>query len=202
MTFRTEEYCLENEIWKPIPFYEELYEASNLGRIRSHHGKLTYTKRHGVRKWKGRILKNKTKVVNIKTGYRVDLWIDGKSKGWLVARLVCLAFYGIPDNFSLTKTGSRMTVNHKDGNRLNNKVENLEWITLKENIQHAFRTGLNTTGHKVALIDENNIYKEFNSNTKANTYIGRSHDYITNCKKHNRKIISIDGNIYTAKVIL
>ena len=43
------------EIWKDIPGYENIYEASNCGRIRTHKDKVTYTKMHGVRKWKQRI---------------------------------------------------------------------------------------------------------------------------------------------------
>jgi len=179
MTFEIDKYCLENEIWKPIPFYEEVYEASNFGRIRTIDGKLTYSTRHGVRRWNGRILKNKTKEVDKKTGYRVTLWINKKSKDWLVARLVALAFYGIPDGFYLKTTGNRMTVNHIDGNRLNNRVENIEWLTLKENIQHAFKNGLMSYQHKIGLIDKNGKYKEFRSKSEAGLYLGRTDGYIS-----------------------
>ena len=140
--FEVDEYCLKDEIWKDIPLYEGIYQASNLGRVRSVNGKKTHSKRHGIRTWKGKILKNKTKIVNAHTGYRITLWLNKKPKDWLVARLICLAFYGIPTGIAIKGTGNRITVNHKDGNRLNNRVENLEWCTLKENIRHAFRNGL------------------------------------------------------------
>ena len=59
--FEYDKYCLDGETWKDIPNYEHLYQASDIGRIRSIDGKQTFTKKHGIRTWKGRILKNKTK---------------------------------------------------------------------------------------------------------------------------------------------
>ena len=184
MTFRIEEYCLENEMWKPIPFYEELYEASSLGRVRSIDGKVTYTKKHGARIWRGRILKNKTKVVSNQMGYRVTLWNNGSHKDWLVARLVCITFYGVPKNFDLRATGQRMTVNHIDGNRLNNKVENLEWLTLKENIQHAFSSGLMATNYRThVFLKSTGAQRQFISMSKASLFMGHGVGYISNKKK-------------------
>lgn len=63
------------------------------------------------------------------SGYaRVSLRKDGKSKEFLVHRLVALAFIENPKNLA--------TVNHIDGNKLNNSVENLEWLSLSDNIKH------------------------------------------------------------------
>ena len=202
MTFRINEYCIENEIWKDIPYYEGIYQASDLGRVRTVDGKITHSTRHGIRKWKGRVLKNKTKVVNKKTGYRVTLWKDKKSKDWLVARLVCMAFYGIPKNFGLTTTGQRITVNHKDGNRSNNKLDNLEWCTLKENIQHGFITGLYKQ-HKIALIIGNDFYKEFISKSQAGLWLGRSVGYISDrLIKKKYTATHINGTVYQIIQIL
>ena len=66
----------------------------------------------------------------------------------LVARLVAFTFYNedINDKY--------LTVNHIDGNRLNNNINNLELVSLKENIQHGFRTGLYKTPKKVKIIDK------------------------------------------------
>lgn len=132
------------EEWKDIPNYDG-YQVSNYGRIRTYE-KTTYTKKHGIRHWENRILKYKGKTYS--TGYRVDLWKDGKPKSFLVARLVAFTFFEKDIN------DKSLTVNHIDGNRFNNYLENLELVSIKENIQHAFRTGLLTTQIKVEIIDK------------------------------------------------
>lgn len=135
------------EIWKNIPNYQG-YQVSNLGRVRTHN-KITYTKKHGERHWKDRILKFKSTNENAyKTGYRVDLWKDGKQKTFLVSRLVAYTFFEQDIN------DHSLTVNHIDGNRFNNNIENLELITLKENIQHEFRTGLYKGQIKTKITDK------------------------------------------------
>lgn len=60
------------------------------------------------------------------------MWKDGKPKDFLVARLIATTFLE-----DLLET--KMTVNHKDGNRLNNNVENLEWLSLADNIKYGFQ---------------------------------------------------------------
>ena len=119
------------EVWKDVKGYEGIYEVSTLGRVRTHKDKTTFTEKHGVRKWKQRILKAKKCKQN---SHRVDLWKGGVNKTWLVHRLVALAF--IPN------TNNLETVNHIDGNRLNNCADNLEWLSHGDNIRHAFALGL------------------------------------------------------------
>ncbi len=121
------------ETWKDIKGYDG-YQVSNLGRVRTHN-KISYTEKHGIRHWKDRIVKPKQKD-NYKTGYKVTLWKNGTGRDFLVARLVAFTFYNEDIN------NRDLTVNHIDGNRFNNNIENLELISLKENIQHGFRTGL------------------------------------------------------------
>ncbi len=77
------------EIWKPIPGYEGLYDASSLGRIRSSPGKITSSARFDKRIWKTRIMKFKC-APNPKgrDDYRVTLWKDGKCIDYLVSRLI------------------------------------------------------------------------------------------------------------------
>ena len=132
------------EIWKDIPNYKG-YQVSNTGFVRTHN-KTSYTNKHGVRHWKDRILKFKGQTYE--TGYRVDLWKDGKPKSFLVARLVAFTFLNEDIN------NHQLTVNHIDGNRFNNNLDNLELITLKENIQHEFRTGLFKGQIKVKITDK------------------------------------------------
>ena len=125
------------EIWKDIKGYEG-YQVSNFGKIRTYK-KITFTKKHGIRHWKDRILHFKPSTNSKQKskqgmGYRVDLWKDGKPKTLLVARLVATTFLE-----DLINTD--MTVNHKNGNRLDNRVENLEWLSRADNIKYGYQNG-------------------------------------------------------------
>lgn len=170
------------EVWKDIPSFEGIYEASTHGKIRTHKDKTTYTKRHGVRKWKQRILKFKGS--NPKTGYRVTLWKDGKPKDFLVARLIGTTFL---ENLIDTN----MTINHKNGDRFYNFVVNIEWVSLADNIRHAFDTGL--MPYKQVKVTNLETKEEFvlRSMAMAGKHIGRSLGYISGKLKkginHNDK---------------
>lgn len=180
------------EIWKDVLGYEGIYEVSNCGRIRTHKNKTTYTKKHGVRHWKQRYLKNKTPNGR---DVRVTLWKNGKSKDFLVHRLVAFAF--IP-----TIKGKKC-INHIDGNPKNNNVENLEWCNRLENNRHAFETGLMNTNMTVKLINHLGIEYEFISMSRAGTFLGRSHSYISNKIKRNHiEVTDIHGNKYTIEKLI
>lgn len=110
------------EIWKNIIGYEGHYQVSNMGQVKS----LNYN-----RTLKERILKGG------KGGggyYQVNLFKNGKIKRYYVHRLVGIAFIPNPEN--------KPEINHIDGNKANNIVNNLEWVTSKQNTEHAFETGL------------------------------------------------------------
>ena len=114
------------EVWKDIKGYEGMYQVSNFGRVKSFD---RYDK-HGAL-WLGKILSNKPK----KTGYvNVKFSVDGKRSVKLVHRLVAEAFIPNIEN--------KPEVNHKDGNKSNNKVSNLEWVTSRENTLHGIEKGL------------------------------------------------------------
>ena len=167
------------EIWKNIPDYNG-YQVSNLGRVRTFN-KTTYTKKHGVRHWKDRILKYKCINENAhKTGYKVDLWKDGKNKTFLVARLVAFTFYNEDiDNHKLT-------VDHIDGNRLNNNLNNLELVSLAENIRRGFNNGLYSFQKKVKIINKKtHEEKIFNSMSKGSIYMNYSNKYLSDKIKKN-----------------
>lgn len=139
--------------------------------MRSVHKKITYTVRHGKRTWIGRILHPKHGDERI--GYRVDLWKDGKPKTFLVARLVCMTFYG----------ESNLTVNHKDGNRLNNNIDNLEWLSREDNIRHAFNTGL-MPYPKIEIYDRRTGERVFvGSKSKGSIFMGKYCTYLCICFK-------------------
>lgn len=113
------------EIWKDIPDYEGKYQASNLGRIKSLPRFATINTE--------RILKD----CSGSHGYRFVGLSNGASRKSLhVARLVLMAFRGIPK--------PKIQANHKNGIKTDNRLENLEWVTCKENIRHGFKLGLLT----------------------------------------------------------
>lgn len=111
---------MENEIWKPVVGYEGLYEVSNTGNVKS----------LGNKVWKNaRILKPQ---VRGKSGYLfVRLSKDGQAKGINIHRLVAETFIPNPLNLPI--------VNHKDENRTNNHVDNLEWCTVSYNSKYSMK---------------------------------------------------------------
>lgn len=119
---------VDAEEWRAIPGYEKLYEVSNHGRVRSS------CSRKGSRK--GLILKPKV----AKTGYLHIGLKNGGARTHLVHRLVAAAFIELP--------AVKMPVNHKDGNKANNRISNLEYVTAKENQQHASANNLLAMGDR------------------------------------------------------
>lgn len=179
-----------SEVWKPIPEYEGLYDASNLGRIRSSPGKVTSNRRYPHRVWQSRIMKQKYPRTKKRQDGRVSLWKDGEEKDYLVSRLVASTWLGSPDD--------GMTVNHIDGNYQNNSVTNLEWITRAENIRKGFSDGLfNSIQKPIELISESGVKNSFESFASASRWLGRHNGYVSNAiKKGQRVVTSIEGAEY------
>lgn len=106
---------INEEIWKPIPNFEKIYEVSSLGRIR-------------------RLPSKRIRSIDYATHYpSILLSENGIHHTYRVHRLVALAF--------LPKIKGKNHVNHKDGNIKNNQVNNLEWVTQQENNQHQKQIG-------------------------------------------------------------
>ncbi len=130
---------LRVEAWKDITDYENLYQVSMHGRVTS----LNY-RRTGKKK--------ELKLNKNKNGYlKIGLSKNGKTKWMEVHRLVGIAFIPNPSNL--------VEINHKNGNPSDNNVDNLEWISHRGNILHAYRTGLITSRkgenhHNAKLSDE------------------------------------------------
>lgn len=129
------------EIWKDIEGYEGYYQVSNLGRVKSLERKVRNTLK-SYRIIKERILKPTPK----KEGYLdISLNISQKRKHFYVHRLVASHFIGNPEK--------GMDVNHKDGNKKNNNVDNLEWLSRAENHAHAYKK-LKRQGSRAILTKE------------------------------------------------
>lgn len=167
------------EVWKDIPGYLG-YQVSSNGNVRTYN-KTTHTNYAGIRHWKNRILKNKISINKYgRKDCRVDLWNNGNHKTYLVARLVAFTFYNQP-------LDSYLTVNHKDGNSMNNNIENLEIITRKENIQHGYKNNLYSSSKKIKIIDKKTgLYNIFNSFNDGNKYMNKGHSYLSLRIKNNR----------------
>lgn len=121
----------DTEIWKDIPELIGFYQASSLGRILRCNSIVNHPK-GGMAKKKGRIIKQS---YNHRTGYmRVGLCFKGKKITRTVHSMIAKAFVPNPNNLP--------EANHKDGNKLNNRYDNFEWVTKAGNRVHAIKTGL------------------------------------------------------------
>ena len=128
-----------NEVWKPIKGYEGIYEISNLGNVKA----LPRIKvnNRGYQKMKERIAKPSKQNSEY---FRVSLTNNNhQRKYYSIHRLVAEAFLPNPNNLP--------QVNHKDGNKENNNVNNLEWCTRSYNLQHAYDNGLKPTLRKLCI---------------------------------------------------
>lgn len=152
------------EIWKDVVGYEGLYQVSNLGRIKAmqKRGHKSVVMKYSIRK----------------DGYcRILLSKNSEYKALYVHRLVAEAF--------LTHADNECEVNHIDGNKANNNLSNLEWVTRSDNIKHALKCGLkinptigkfggkNPNSKKVYQYDlKNNLVKVWDSASEAERFGG------------------------------
>lgn len=170
------------EIWKDIKNYEGYYQVSNLGNVKS------LSRKIGNKYYKSKMLKKSDN-----RGYlQVQLWKHSNMKWSLIHRLVAEAFIPNPEH--------KLQVNHIDGNKSNNEVSNLEWVSRSENQLHSYhvlKTKPSMKGRfgkthvravKVNQFDKNgNFIKTWDSIIEASKKVGIPACCITNCAKLRRK---------------
>lgn len=136
---------MAQEIWKDIAGYDGLYQVSNMGNIKSLRGK------------KQTILKN---IVSM--GYcQTNLCKNSKCNTIRIHRLVAQAF--------IINKYNKPFINHINGDKSDNRAENLEWCTHNENVQHAYKLGLNKNyceNHYNAKLTNNDVIEILNSKMK------------------------------------
>ena len=168
------------EVWKSLDgIFDcgEYYKVSNLGNVVSID-----------REIRNRLIKGQDiKLSNDRYGYaKVKFRNQGKFKNHSVHVLVATVFIDNPEN--------KPQVNHIDGNKLNNNVDNLEWVTAQENSIHASNTGLNDNAYAATSKPVNQLHKqtgelinEFSSIGEAAKCTGIAWQNIASVCKGNRK---------------
>lgn len=156
------------EIWKDVKGYEGLYQVSNLGKVKS----LIYKKS-----------KIRVPVLNNRGYYHMGLKGGAKK---LIHRLVAETFIPNPNNLPC--------INHKDGDKTNNIVENLEWCTQEQNVQHSYNNNLSTNNIPVHC---NELNIDFISYAEASRYFNCSVTHISNIIANKSQLY----NKYTFSII-
>jgi len=129
----------ECEIWKDIPGYTfNRYSASSFGNVRKQITADAY-------------VLNKTWECKTSIGTYLNIRLVNDSGTAIIKgihQIICLAFHGIPPS-----NGQKYEVNHKDGNKHNNRADNLEWVTRRDNVLHALQSGLRNDNISVSVCD-------------------------------------------------
>lgn len=166
-----------NEIWKDIKGYEGYYQISNLGRVK---GLLRIVDHSLTKKYIVKSIIRKNDLLN--SGYVIiNLAKNGIVRKFIIHRLVAQSFIQNPEKKS--------EINHKNGIKKDNRVENLEWCTRSENCKHSFDIGLSKRGedhYKTKLTEKQVIKIKRNKNNLTVTEMAKKYHVTYECI---RKII-------------
>lgn len=182
---------MEEEIWKDIEGYCGRYSISNFGRIRSNF------------RFKNKIKNNDVIYLKLQTnvnGYYANNLYDNEvnTKMRTIHRLVANAFIPNPNNLPC--------INHIDGNKLNNRVDNLEWCTYSRNNKHAYDVGLKSASNrekngcnsvfskKIYQLTPDGIFiKEWDSLATVEKETGFHKSYICRCANFEKHCLTANG---------
>ena len=155
---------MENEIWKDIKGYDGKYQISNKGNIKN-------------------VKRNKLLKIQFNKNYKCIHLVgtDGKIKNYTIHRLMAQSFIPNPDNLSC--------VNHKDENKLNNSLDNLEWCTKKYNCNYGTAIERTKKQNQKTLLQydlNNNFIKEWNGLNECAKSLNVSASHISQCCNNKR----------------
>lgn len=151
------------ETWKDVPSYEDYYQVSNFGNVRTKERTIINSK--GIKCF----YSSKTRKPCLSEYRLIALSKNNSVKVFKISRLVALLFVE-------GKTKDKKIVNHIDGNKYNDKFDNLEWSTSSENTLHAFNKKLNKSKNKIRGVffeERRNKWAAYLYRNNKNIFIGR-----------------------------
>lgn len=176
---------MNKEIWKPILGYEGLYEVSNKGNVRS----MNYNRTGNIKLLKYLVHRDGYLKVRL---YKDKSWVD-----CFIHKLVAINF--IPNPYDMTE------IDHKNGNKTDNKVENLKWCTRKENMNNTITKNKirKTMNYKATPVIQYNVKGElinvFDTIMEASRVTGVNSGGISNCCQNKNRQKTAGGYIWKYK---
>lgn len=166
------------EIWKDIKGYEGLYQVSNLGRVRSLDRIVVYSRNNAIHLHKGKVL---IPTLNSFGYCRLNLYKNGKNKNVAIHQLVAQAFISNPNNLP--------QINHRNEIKTDNRVENLEYCTAKENQNYGSCIERRAKKHFKSIFQldlSSKLLKEWNSITQITQTLGYNKSCISETCRGNQ----------------